>query len=45
MSAISGLEGLYPTINIIKYTKLIAIANKEGNNMWLEYYKKRIKKI
>ncbi len=29
MSAISGLEGLYPTKNIIKYTKLIAIANKE----------------
>jgi len=30
MSAISGLEGLYPTLNIIKYTKLIAIANKEA---------------
>ena len=30
MSAISGIEGLEPTFNIIKYTKLIAIANKEA---------------
>ena len=30
MSSISGLEGLEPTINIIKYTKKIAIANKES---------------
>ncbi len=30
MSAISGLDGLEPTLNIIKYTKKIAIANKEG---------------
>tara|TARA_Y100000389_G_C17452418_1_gene515780 strand:+ start:760 stop:1920 length:1161 start_codon:yes stop_codon:yes gene_type:complete len=30
MSAISGLEGLEPTLNIIQYTKKIAIANKEG---------------
>jgi len=30
MSAISGLEGLKPTLNIIKYTKKIAIANKES---------------
>ena len=30
MCAISGLEGLYPTLKIIKYTKLIAIANKEA---------------
>ena len=30
MSSISGLEGLSPTINIIKYTKKIAIANKEA---------------
>ena len=28
MSAISGIEGLIPTIKIIKYTKKIAIANK-----------------
>ena len=30
MSAISGLEGFEPTLHIIKYTKKIAIANKEG---------------
>ncbi len=30
MSSISGLEGLEPTIKIIKYTKKIAIANKES---------------
>ncbi len=29
MSSIIGLDGLYPTLNIIKYTKKIAIANKE----------------
>jgi 1-deoxy-D-xylulose-5-phosphate reductoisomerase len=30
MSAISGYEGLKPTLNIIKFTKKIAIANKES---------------
>ncbi len=30
MSSIVGLDGLEPTINIIKYTKIIAIANKES---------------
>tara|TARA_B110001450_G_C17645546_1_gene491063 strand:+ start:71 stop:1237 length:1167 start_codon:yes stop_codon:yes gene_type:complete len=30
MSSISGLEGLKPTIDIIKHTKKIAIANKES---------------
>ena len=30
MSSISGLEGLNPTLDIIKYTKFIAIANKEA---------------
>ena len=30
MSAISGFDGLQPTIEIIKYTKLIALANKES---------------
>ncbi len=30
MSSIVGIDGLYPTINIIKYTKKIAIANKES---------------
>ena len=30
MSSISGLDGLSPTLNIIKYCKKIAIANKES---------------
>ena len=30
MSSISGIDGMEPTYNIIKYTKKIAIANKEG---------------
>ncbi len=30
MSAIVGIEGLLPTLKIIKYTKKIAIANKEA---------------
>ena len=30
MAAISGLEGLSPTMQIIKYTKKIALANKES---------------
>ncbi len=30
MSSISGIEGLKPTIEMIKYTKNIAIANKEA---------------
>ena len=30
MSSIVGLDGLYPTLNIIKFTKVIAIANKES---------------
>ena len=30
MGAISGLEGLLPTMKIIKYTKKIALANKES---------------
>jgi 1-deoxy-D-xylulose-5-phosphate reductoisomerase len=30
MSAISGLSGLQPTLDIIKYTKNVAIANKES---------------
>ena len=29
MSAISGIQGLKPTHDIIKYTRKIAIANKE----------------
>ena len=30
MSSISGIEGLKPTIEIVKYTKRVAIANKEA---------------
>ena len=30
MCAISGIEGLIPTLDIIKFTKKIAIANKES---------------
>tara|TARA_B100000767_G_scaffold181089_1_gene169000 strand:- start:2998 stop:4161 length:1164 start_codon:yes stop_codon:yes gene_type:complete len=30
MSAISGLNGLKPTLNVIKFTKEIALANKES---------------
>jgi len=30
MNAVSGLEGLKPALNIIKFTKQIAIANKES---------------
>ena len=30
MSAISGFEGLKPTLDIIKFSKTIAIANKES---------------
>jgi len=30
MSSISGFEGLKPTLNVIKFTKVIAIANKES---------------
>ena len=30
MSAISGFDGLKPTLNIIRFTKIIAIANKES---------------
>ena len=45
MSAISGLEGLYPTINLIKYTKLIAIANKEAIICGWNIIKKKLKKF
>tara|TARA_X000000950_G_C13910730_1_gene658899 strand:- start:3051 stop:4229 length:1179 start_codon:yes stop_codon:yes gene_type:complete len=44
MSSITGIEGLEPTIKIIKYTKKIAIANKEsiicGWNIILKELKK-----
>ena len=44
MSAIVGLDGLEPTINIIKYTKIIAIANKESIICGWSLIKKNLKK-
>ena len=43
MSAISGIEGLRPTINIIKKTKRIAIANKV-NNLWMGINSKELRR-
>ena len=44
MSAISGIDGLRPTINIIKKTKRIAIANKESIICGWELIQKELKK-
>ena len=44
MSSISGIYGLEPTINIIKYTKKIAIANKEAIICGWHLIKKNIDK-
>ena len=44
MSAISGFEGLEPTLRIIKKTKVIAIANKESIICGWSLIKKRLKK-
>ncbi len=44
MSAISGLEGLNPTLKIIKKTKRIAIANKESIICGWGLIKKELKK-
>ena len=44
MSAITGLEGLKPTIEIIKFTKKIAIANKESIICGWNLIKKQLKK-
>ncbi len=44
MCAISGFEGLKPTLNIIKYTKTIAIANKESIICGWNLIKKDLKK-
>ncbi len=44
MNSITGIDGLYPSVKIIKYTKKIAIANKEsivtGWNLILKELKK-----
>ena len=44
MSSIVGLDGLYPTIQIIKYTKKIAIANKESIICGWNLIKKELEK-
>ena len=43
MSSIIGLDGLYPTLDIIKYTKTIAIANKEAIICGWNLIKKKLK--
>jgi len=44
MSSIIGLDGLYPTIKIIKHTKKIVIANKEAIICGWNLIKKELKK-
>ena len=44
MSAISGIEGLRPTISIIKKTKRIAIANKESIICGWEFIQRELKR-
>jgi 1-deoxy-D-xylulose-5-phosphate reductoisomerase len=44
MCAISGFEGLKPTLDIIKFTKIIAIANKESIICGWNLIKKDLKK-
>jgi len=44
MSSISGLNGLEPTLKIIKKTKIIAIANKESIICGWSIIKKKLKK-
>ncbi len=44
MSAITGIQGLQPTINIIKYSKKIAIANKESIICGWNLIEKNLKK-
>ena len=44
MSAIVGIDGLYPTINLIKFSKKIAIANKESIICAWNLIKRELKK-
>ena len=44
MSSITGINGLEPTLNIIKYSKKIAIANKESIICGWNLIKKELKK-
>ena len=45
MNSIVGIDGLDPTLRIIKHTKKIAIANKESIICGWSLIEKRIKKI
>jgi len=45
MSAISGIDGLKPTLDIIKFTKIIAIANKEAIICGWSLIKNELKKF
>ena len=45
MSSITGIEGLKPTLNIIKHSKKIAIANKETIICGWGLIEKELKKI
>ena len=45
MSAITGFHGLKPTLDIIKYTKVIAIANKESIICGWNLIKRKIKRF
>ena len=44
MSSITGIRGLQPTIEIIKYSKKIAIANKEAIICGWDLIEKNLKK-
>ena len=44
MSSIVGIDGLLPTVNMIKYTRTIAIANKESIICAWNIIKKKLKK-
>ena len=44
MSSISGIQGLKPTIEIIKFTNKIAIANKEAIICGWDLIQKELKK-
>ena len=44
MNSIVGIEGLYPTIKMIKYSRTIAIANKESIICAWNLIKKKLKK-
>ena len=44
MSSITGIQGLKPTIDIIKYSKTIAIANKEAIICGWNLIEKNLKK-